>query len=300
MALLAACSTVGGSPQGTPTPSPALTPYLTPTAGGAAIATQAIDLESVERPTPTPYLYQIKANDTLFVLAARFGISVDAILVANPGLDPRLLSPGTEIIVPVGEEGEAIDVVPTPTPVPVELQPPSCFTNVAGQLSCFLLITNDQEEALENISAMVQYFSNDGELIASAEAMAPLNLLHPGNSMPLTATLADPPTNWTTAQGQLLTAFVATGTEERYLPIELVEPDIDIAASGLQAVARGKLTGGQGTDLVWVLAVAYGEDGQVVGFRRWESAGDEDEFEFWVYSLGPEIARVELLVEARP
>jgi hypothetical protein len=46
--------------------------------------------------------------------------------------------------------------------------------------------------------------------------------------------------------------------------------------------------------------VAYGEDGQVVGFRRWESAGDEDEFEFWVYSLGPEIARVELLVEARP
>jgi hypothetical protein len=65
-------------------------------------------------------------------------------------------------------------------------------------------------------------------------------------------------------------------------------------------VARGKLTGGQGADLVWVLAVAYGEDGQVVGFRRWESAGDEDEFEFWVYSLGPEIARVELLVEARP
>ena len=51
--------------------------------------------------------------------------------------------------------------------------------------------------------------------------------------------------------------------------------------------------------------VAYSADGQIVGFRRWEwqgslKAGSAQAFDFSVYSLGPAIARVEVIVEARP
>ena len=59
------------------------------------------------------------------------------------------------------------------------------------------------------------------------------------------------------------------------------------------------MAGGEQTAEVWVLAMAYDAEGNVVGVRRWEGLG-ETQFDFWVFSLGPEIAEVKLLVEARP
>ena len=56
---------------------------------------------------------------------------------------------------------------------------------------------------------------------------------------------------------------------------------------------------------VWVEGVAYDEGGNVVGLRRWEAAsslqaGGNLSFDFYVSSLGPPIAQVDLLAEARP
>jgi hypothetical protein len=57
--------------------------------------------------------------------------------------------------------------------------------------------------------------------------------------------------------------------------------------------------------LIWVLAVAYDKNGQLVGFQRWEAgeplvAGESLPFNFLVSSMGPAIDRVEFLTEARP
>ncbi|HEX3044483.1 MAG TPA: LysM domain-containing protein [Bacillota bacterium] len=46
----------------------------------------------------TPYI--IRAGDTLFSLAERFGTTVAAILAANPGLDPNALRIGQNICIP--------------------------------------------------------------------------------------------------------------------------------------------------------------------------------------------------------
>jgi hypothetical protein len=53
------------------------------------------------------------------------------------------------------------------------------------------------------------------------------------------------------------------------------------------------------------VAVASAEDGQIVGFRRWEwqgslQPGKMQPFEFAVYSLGPVISKVDVVVETRP
>ncbi|MGE5551927.1 MAG: LysM peptidoglycan-binding domain-containing protein, partial [Bacteroidota bacterium] len=52
-------------------------------------------------PTCPGFLYTIQAGDTLFALAARFGTTVQAILAANPGLDPNSLQVGRRICIPV-------------------------------------------------------------------------------------------------------------------------------------------------------------------------------------------------------
>ncbi len=45
--------------------------------------------------------YTIRAGDTLFFIARRFGISVQDIINANPGIDPRNLQVGQEICLPL-------------------------------------------------------------------------------------------------------------------------------------------------------------------------------------------------------
>ncbi|MGE5527568.1 MAG: LysM peptidoglycan-binding domain-containing protein, partial [Patescibacteria group bacterium] len=50
---------------------------------------------------PGGTVYTIQAGDTLFALAARFGTTVQAILAANPGLDPNRLMIGQQICIPV-------------------------------------------------------------------------------------------------------------------------------------------------------------------------------------------------------
>ncbi|NLM63896.1 MAG: LysM peptidoglycan-binding domain-containing protein [Firmicutes bacterium] len=55
--------------------------------------------------TPTPscpggFLYEIRSGDTFYALARRFGVSLEAILAANPGVDPRNLQVGQLVCIP--------------------------------------------------------------------------------------------------------------------------------------------------------------------------------------------------------
>lgn len=52
-------------------------------------------------PCPGGTLYTIRAGDTLYSLARRFNTSVDAIMRANPGIDPLNLQVGRIICIPV-------------------------------------------------------------------------------------------------------------------------------------------------------------------------------------------------------
>ena len=62
---------------------------------------QRICIPVPQPPTCPGFIYTIVAGDTLFALAARFGTTVQAILAANPGLDPNRLFIGQRICIPV-------------------------------------------------------------------------------------------------------------------------------------------------------------------------------------------------------
>lgn len=63
---------------------------------------------------PNGMPYTIKAGDTFFLIARTYGISVDALIAANPGVNPDRLFIGQVICVPTGS---------TPTPPPSEACP---------------------------------------------------------------------------------------------------------------------------------------------------------------------------------
>ncbi|MCF6464492.1 LysM peptidoglycan-binding domain-containing protein [Clostridium sp. Cult2] len=51
-------------------------------------------------PCPNGFYYTIRPGDTIFALSQRFGVSVQAIINANPGIDPNNLQIGQVICIP--------------------------------------------------------------------------------------------------------------------------------------------------------------------------------------------------------
>jgi LysM repeat protein len=299
-ALISACTSAGVASE-TPALTLPLTPYQTPTQTGTPIV--EIPPTVVPEPTATPYVYIVKQGDTMFSIAASLELSLDALLAANPDVDPRFLNPGTEVIIPSGSQisSTAAPALPSPTPVPVTRAGTSCYISALNELWCFLTVANEGEQTLENLIGVVDLVSESGEVIEGLEAVPPLNLLPRGMQMPLVAYLNEAPSGWVGTNSRLQSAYYVSNDSEAYLDTELEEIDVDISATGSSARVLGRVQiGGGQAEIIWVLAVAYDTTGNVVGVRKWEGSGSENEFYFFVYSLGEEIARVELLAEARP
>ncbi|HQW50469.1 MAG TPA: LysM domain-containing protein [Tepidiformaceae bacterium] len=102
-------STAAVSATATPTPPGVRTPAASPT-GAATPATPAASPTGQQTPasspttqaSPTPgaKVYTVKPGDTLSAIAAANGTTVDALIAANPGLNPDTLQVGAEIRLP--------------------------------------------------------------------------------------------------------------------------------------------------------------------------------------------------------
>ena len=83
---------------------------------------------------------------------------------------------------------------------------------------------------------------------------------------------------------------------------------VSIAPGSLSGEAAGQVQFSEPASRVWILGVAYDAEERPVGLRRVElldacldgvAICGPLAFELQVYSLGPEIARLEIFVEAR-
>jgi hypothetical protein len=130
----------------------------------------------------------------------------------------------------------------------------------------------------------------------------------PGKAMPLMAYFPPPvPTPWV-ASAVLKTGLPGKLEDKRYIPTALDIQDITLSSERERVRIQGIISltgGGSSAGLVWLMAVAYDDQGQAVGMRKWEAekalkAGKKISFDIELYSLGPKIANVDVQAEARP
>lgn len=120
-------------PMGTPTPAPTRTPSpapiaLSPTATPISVEALSEPSTAAMHPitptatptpvpaTPTPIIYTVQQGDTPDRIAERYGVETEALLEANPGLDPQRMQVGDEIRIPSDADVPAPTATPTPTP----------------------------------------------------------------------------------------------------------------------------------------------------------------------------------------
>jgi LysM repeat protein len=294
------CSS-GGAPEtsSTLTIAPPINPYQSTTSTPQS-PTPTVPVPTSEPliPTATPFKHAVQPGETLYGIAIEYNISLDQLVLANPGIDTSMLSVGTELVIPLAEEELS---APTPTPYPLSQQEAVCYPTQDSGRWCYMLVENDQEIALENISVALNIYNTDQELIQSVIAFPPLNILFPDQSIPVGAWIENPPEDWDQVTASLLTA----------LPADREEPAVEIIDYAVTYSLENRIARVSGTyqivDLdapgsqVWIAGVALSDE-IPVGMRKWTSSQDLTadtpfSFEFQIYSLGPRIDRVQLLAE---
>ncbi len=303
--LLTACapqtvSQTSVSP-GTLLPYATRTPSLTPEQPEGLVVSFETPL-----PSPTPFVYEVRAGDTMSGIAFKFGVSLDELLAVNPDISPNSMSIGTKLNIPSSPANPT--GASTSTPVPASVEQIECYPTADRGMWCFVLVHNDTPDVIENLSAQVTLLDADSQTLASASALSPLNILPPGDSLPLMVFFPPVISADARPQVQLLTGIPLQSDDERYLPVTLHNTLAQVDGSGRNALVSGTVRLPEDVapaGLVWVAAVAYDRAGRVVGARRWESPagitpGGSLQFLFEVSSLEGEIERVEFVVEARP
>ena len=313
LGLLSACAAPAQVPaastplpvySGTLLPYQTRTPTNTPTPANPATPTPLPTL------TPTPRTHVVKAGEDMSGIALRYRVPLVDLKAANPSVTPNAMRIGTVLIIP----GTAIPnpgaATPTPLPADVLLEKVRCDLDAQGSAICFVVAHNQGQAAVENVTAAIRLI--DPQADAGAQPIqqvvtTPLNLLLPGESMPLMATFPAPLPAGSQAIAELVSSLPASAGEKRYLAIKLDNQQVDILPDGLTAEVSGEAVSQADKDasLVWVAAIAYDSAGNVVGMRRWENsailpAGSSLPFSLRVYSTGAKIDRVDLLGEARP
>jgi hypothetical protein len=245
----------------------------------------------------------------MYSIGWRFNVSPQAIMTANPEIDPRAMIVGTPLLIPVTptvEPTTAAVTVVTPTEMPsvVKLGEPACYLEASGGVWCFILAENDQEHALENVSALVTL--QTGEETRQEAAIMPLNLLPAGTALPLIAYFDAPIANTFTADASLDFYLPVMADDARYLGVEITEKSVSLREDGRIAEVEGEISlsaAEADAAYLWVNATAFDADGRVVAVRRWTvnetvPAGEAVSFDLILYSLGGAIDRVEILAEA--
>jgi LysM repeat protein len=95
----------GGGADASPTPAP------------SASVGPTVEPSATPVPTPEEVVYIVKSGDSLSKIAAKYGVTVDQVMAANPDIkNPNLIAVGDRIVIPRPLPSEIVDGDITPAP----------------------------------------------------------------------------------------------------------------------------------------------------------------------------------------
>ena len=304
LSILTACSSV--EKENTLIPTATLRPISSSTPTSKAESSRIpIGTPISVGPTPTPFVHIIQQGETLLEIAFRYGVQLGKLVLVNPEIDPNLLRIGDEIKIP-GPEGEPVDILlPTPTPIPVQIKTLGCHESPSSTFICMISITNPEEFVVGGVSALIVLHDLEGQILDKQIVYALINRIPPGQEIPLIAIFNRRPPGYASFHADLLSAVQVADLVEELPAIDMLEARTTYLAEKRIAEVSGRfsITFNEGDEfLVRVVGVALDIEGQPIGMNvwgEWVKGGNNDEIEFRIsiFSLGPEIASISIYTE---
>ncbi|MFP4394327.1 MAG: FxLYD domain-containing protein [Anaerolineales bacterium] len=290
MLLLLGCDAVlTPLPSSTPPPTPSPRVTATPTLAVAGFLTPIPPTPTFTPvPSPTPVIHIVQEGDTFFGIAIEYGVTLNALLTANGLAESDILRIGQSLIIPMATEEEEITdsiappagnmLLPTPTPLPLEIAHAAMYETPVGGVWCMGEVVNVLDAPVTNLQVRATLLTVDGAPLATKMALAAADYLPPGEHAPFAVLFPDPPAGVAEMQVQLLRAEAVSAVTENFVPLTVVERAG--AVSGPQYRVTGEIANESGASVTRVVVVVtlYTADGYVMGYRQQvlrTGAGDE-------------------------
>jgi len=293
--FLAGCSPVIAVESGS-----GLTPFITDTAEAQQLEpVETVQVEQAPLPTqiPTPVVHIVALGDSISSIALQYGVTIDAIIAANPDIQPTVMIVGDQVVIPI-TNGDNTPILADALAREIDLMNPACFPHLDGLL-CTVLVRNKGANNLKDVILDYELMNDAGESIAMVSAPAALRGLGPGSAIPASAFFD----GVSTAADILVTVnWARYGEPAENDGPQIVLENITTTFDELYAQAAGTITA-ETDDAkadVTLVAVAFNDQGAVIGIRRQDSAIPSNtsvDFSISVFSSGGPITDVELYAE---
>ncbi len=222
--------------------------------------------------TPTPIVHVVQQGDTLGAIAFQYGVSMDAIQVANGIENPQFLSIAQELIIPASDEEANTTpglLLITPTPLPLTVQGVALYETPVGSLLCLGEVLNTTEFTLMNTQVHVALFDADGQQLIAANAFTAADVIPPGERSPFGVLFTTPPADWVNPLVTIMRGEAAGALADSYVPMTVVETtgqpaEPQFQASGMVQNTSAEKTAGEAS----VTVTTYDAEGLVTGFRQ--------------------------------
>jgi len=302
MLALAGCGPAVPAAVDFPTPVRWQSPTVSPS---RFFPTREVSLTPTLAPTPTLQTYTVVAGDTYGSIAAKFGVTVDALTAANPGVDPNVLSIGTVLIIPAKPVGTGTPQ-PTPTPVGLVLEPAYCYTQAGGGRWCLALVGNPGPEAAAGIYLRFSlYASTAADPSISKEVALPVPVL-PAGARTIAAAYFSPEE----AQAEILRveliSAIRLAESPGLLPLTIMKETSRPLSDGLELAVEFRIDAGADASVNRLDAalVLLDSAGRPVGFRILRGEGDwppgaAHTLTLNAFLLGGTLADYEFILQAR-
>ena len=218
--------------------------------------------------TPTPVIYAIKEGDTLIPIARQFGVTVQEIVEANGIADPRRLRIGQEIIIPVRVDESGPTVVPTPTPVALQIQGLAFHRTPVESLWCLGEVLNISGQPAEEVQVQVSLHDEQGQLLEWGTAFTEVDIVPDGGRAPFAIQFAGAPASFAQYQTRVLGGVPSTHLGPRYPDLDVIEEHGEWLDENNYRV-RGQVAniGQFDAEQVSVIITLYDSEAHVVGAR---------------------------------
>jgi LysM repeat protein len=300
--VLSGCGSAVPTAMDFPTPVRWQSPTVSPS---RFFPTREVSLTPTLAPTPTLQMYTVRAGDTFGSIAAKFGITVDALTGANPGVDPNALPIGTALIIPAKPVGTGTPL-PTSTPVGLVLEPAYCYPQAGGGRWCLAMVGNPGSDPVAGIYLRFSLYSSAvADPSISKEVALPVTVL-PGGRRTVAAVYFTPDEAQDDILRVELISAVRSAETPDLLPLTILKQISRFFPDGLNLDVEFRITAGEEeiANRLDAALVLLDSGGRPVGFRILRSEGKWPPGPVHIlalnaYILGGSFTEYELILQAR-